>query len=66
MSAAVTHVNASVSLPGVAALPTSAYWHENIGAIVIPASKLQTIPAGTDRATISGALQATAITSSAR
>jgi len=31
-SAAVTQVNASVSLPGVTARPTNAYWQENTGA----------------------------------
>src|ERR1035437_9951395 len=45
-SAAVSHVKASVSLPAVTARPTSAYWHENTGAIVSPASRLHTTPSG--------------------
>jgi hypothetical protein len=57
-SAAVTQVKVSVSLPGLAVRPTSAYWQENTGAIINPASRLHTIPAGIDRATISGAVKA--------
>jgi len=57
-------VNASVSLPALTDRPTSAYWQENIGAMVRPASRLQTIPAPIERAAISGAVHRTASTSS--
>ena len=43
--AAEIQVNASVSLPGLTERPTSAYWQENTGAIVTPASRLQNTPA---------------------
>ena len=57
-------MNASVSLPGVTERPTSAYWHENTGAIARPASTLHTMPAAIERAAISGAVQTTSTTSS--
>lgn len=66
ISAAETQVNASVSLPRVTERPTSAYWQENIGAIVRPASKLHATPAAIERAAISGAVQSTASPSSSR
>ena len=66
ISAAETHVNASVSLPTVTARPTMAYWQENIGAMVRPASKLHTTPATIERAAISGAVHSTASPSNIR
>src|SRR5581483_12008822 len=64
--AAETQVNASVSLPAVTARPTRAYWQENIGAMVRPASRLPTTPAGIERAAISGAVHSTARPSNTR
>ena len=65
-SAAVTQVKVSVSVPGLAVRPTSAYWQENNGAIIRPASRLHTMPAGIERAAISGAVNAMASRSRAR
>src|SRR5579884_3938224 len=66
ISAAETQVNASVSLPSLTTRPTSAYWQENIGAIVTPASRLHATPAAIERAAISGAVHSTASPSSIR
>ena len=64
--AEAAHVNASVSDPGLTTRPTSAYRQENVGAIVTPASRAQTIPSGIVRAAISGAVLITVASVSTR
>ena len=66
MSADETQVNASVSTPAGTARPTRAYWQENTGAMHRPASTAPTTPSGMVRAAMSGAMQTTPATSSAR